>query len=470
MDKPAKRGAGLAHHGAGFAVHENALAVPALIRAGGGQHEVQHSENATRALLYRMGEEARQLALGAFPHHSSVISALRFHRTEHLASSVDQKEKNLNIGMVALASAFFAGAVAVSYVYVDLSLNRLGVPASLIGLNAAMPAVGWLIATPLMPWALRRVPPRHLLSGLLAIAALALVAFPLTSDLTVWMVARFLFGGGCGMVFRLIEYWINAASPQDHRARNVGLYSSAFGAGAVLATGVFPLVGVEGWAPVLMILGLLAAGALVLRLCPGAPPPIDRLPRRPSPVVAGPAMIAFIGILVFGLFEAVPYTLFPVYAVRSGLTEDVAIWTVTAFLGGVVLFQVPIGMMADRLGKRAVLMACALIALAVSTVVPLAVTAPSGLLCLLVLWGGMAGAFYTISLALLADLFEGPELAGANAVFGTLYAAGSLVGAPVFGLSMDLWDPQGLMAAAFVLIAGYVGVLLLAPLRRRRIA
>jgi len=370
--------------------------------------------------------------------------------------------------MVALASAFFAGAVAVSYAYVDLSLNRLGVPASLIGLNAAMPAVGWLIATPLMPWALRRLPPRRLMGGLLAVAALALVAFPLSSDLTVWMVARFLFGGGCGMAFRLIEYWINAASPEDRRARNVGLYSSAFGAGSVLATGFFPVVGIEGWAPALMILGLLATGGLVLMRCPGEPPPIGRLPRRTSSFVAGPAMIAFVGILVFGLFEAVLHTLFPVYALHSGLTEDMAVWTVTAFLVGAALFQAPIGMLADRLGKRAMLIACACVALGMPTVVPFAVASPEGLLCLLVLWGGLAGAFYTISLALLADLFEGPELAGANAVFGTLYAAGSLVGAPVFGLSMDLWDPQGLMVAVFALIAGYVGFLLLAPPRHGR--
>jgi MFS family permease len=366
-----------------------------------------------------------------------------------------------NIGIVAVASAFLAGAVTVSYPYVDLSLNGFGYSASLIGANAAMPGLGWLLATPLMPWALRRFPPRGLMLTLLVTAAAAALVFPTTPDPIAWMAARFVFGGGCGMVFRLIEYWINAASPETHRARNVGMYSAAFGAAAVLATACLPFVGIQGWAPVLLILGLLGTSAVALLLCPGEPPPIDRVPWSLRRVMAGPALVAFAGILAFGLFEAVPYTLMPVYAVRSGLPEDQAVWTATAFLVGLVVLQVPVGILGDRFGKRSLLTICALSSLVLPIMVPAAMDTPEFLHTLLAVWGGLIGGVYTLSLALLADHFGGSDLAGANAVFGTLYAAGSLVGPPLLGLSMDLWNPQGVMVAAFLLLAAYTGSLLL---------
>jgi MFS family permease len=365
----------------------------------------------------------------------------------------------LYLPALSTASALLAAAVGASYAYVDLSLNRMGASGSDIGLNAAMPAVGWLIATPLMPWALRRFHPKAVLLCLLGIAILAAGLFPRSNDQGVWLLLRFLFGGGCGMVFRLVEYWINAASPDDRRARNVGIYSVCFCAGAAIGAGILPLVGLEGWPPVMLMVALAGSSFVIFALMRAGPPAIDRPPALSFRAVRGLALVAMAGGLLFGMFEPVPYTLLPVYAVRAGMGEAEAAWLASAFLAGQVLLLVPLGVMADRYGKRRILSICAGTALVLSAPVALLVGDFGPMVAVMLLWGGLAGALYAVSLALLADLYRGEDLAAGNAMFGTLYALGALVGPLLHGFAMESWPSYGLFVSAGLLLACFCAIL-----------
>lgn len=358
----------------------------------------------------------------------------------------------LPLPALCVASALLAASVGASYAYVDLSLNRMGATATGIGVNAAMPALGWLLATPLMPWALRRFPPRAVLLLLVMVPALAICLFPVTAHQGVWLVLRFLFGGGCGMVFRLVEYWINAGSDSRHCARNVGIYSVCFCCGAAAGAGVLPLVGLAGWPPVLLMLALTMGSLGVFAALRAAPPAVERAPALSMGTLAGPAMVPIVGAFLFGMFEAVPYTLMPVHAVRAGLAETEAAWLASAFLLGQMLLLVPLGLAADRFGKRRVMALCAAGALALALLMPAAGTDFMLLAAIMLVWGGTAGALYVVSLALLADLFSGPELAAGNAAFGTLYALGALSGPLAHGLAMDARPPDGLYISAALLL------------------
>lgn len=366
---------------------------------------------------------------------------------------------SLDITGISVAAGLLAAAVGASYAYVDLMLNRMGASGALIGLNAAMPALGWLLATPLMPWVLRRFNPGLVMAGLLITAAVAFPGFELVHDERAWMVFRFLFGGSCGLVFRLVEYWINAASPDDRRSRYIGIYSACFCGGAAVGAGVVPLVGFQGWPPVLLVLAFVAGSAVVFGRLRHGPPAIGDSPESPLRSLSGIASVGVVGALLFGMFEPVPYALMPVYVVRQGMGEEWAAWAASTFLAGQVMFLVPLGVLADRLGKIPLLAFCALGALGMTLVIPETVSAPLAVLAAMFVWGGFAGALYTISLALLADFFEGSDLAAANAVFGTLYAAGSLSGGPLHGAAMDWRDPQGLMISAAVLFAVFLTIL-----------
>lgn len=384
---------------------------------------------------------------------------LPFEETRLPSSDHARLETPLNLPLLSAASAVLAAAVGASYAYVDLSLNRMGVSATAIGFNAAMPALGWLLATPLMPWALRRFNSKALLLGLLACATLAILCFPAMPDPDVWMVLRFLFGGGTGMVFRLVEYWINAASPASHRARNVGIYAVAFSSGAMTGGMVTPLVGVEGWPPIWMIAALAAATGVFFAVVRGGPPPIgEKTSSAGRQFYRGDVLLALSGVLVLGMFEAVLYTLMPIYSLRLGLADHWAVWCAAAAIAGQIVMAAPIGMLADRYGKVRVVAWSAALAMAVPVVIPTAAHTPELLLLVMMVWGGFGGSLYNIPLAMLADHFRGAELASANAAFGTVYAFGSLCGPPLHGLAMDAWNPQGLLVSSACMFALFLCV------------
>jgi hypothetical protein len=76
---------------------------------------------------------------------------------------------------------------------------------------------------------------------------------------------------------------------------------------------------------------------------------------------------------------------------------------------------------------------------------------------LLFVWGGIVGSLYAVGLAQLGARYRGAELASANAAYIMLYCTGTLVGPPLFGVSLDI-APAGLFIALAVMLAAYFRV------------
>ncbi|MBN9630733.1 MAG: MFS transporter, partial [Actinobacteria bacterium] len=83
------------------------------------------------------------------------------------------------------------------------------------------------------------------------------------------------------------------------------------------------------------------------------------------------------------------------------------------------------------------------------------------ILVLLLLWGGISFAIYSVGLTLLGQRFKGDDIARANAALTTVYTFGGMIGPPIAGTALDTVGKPGfgLSLAAFYVIAG-VGALL----------
>jgi len=90
---------------------------------------------------------------------------------------------------------------------------------------------------------------------------------------------------------------------------------------------------------------------------------------------------------------------------------------------------------------------------------PLVAHSVIGLGLLLLIWGGVAGALYTVGLAHLGARFSGGDLAAANAAFVILYNAGMVIGPPLAGGGIDLYRPHGFAFAMASLFAFYLAVI-----------
>ena len=351
-----------------------------------------------------------------------------------------------------------ATGYGISFPLLSISLEQMEVSGQLIGVNAAMPALGWLLGTWFLPLLQRALGLRLVLLGLLAIVMLALLGFALTRDFWTWTALRLLFGGGLGLFYRAVEFWINGISRNDVRGRNIGLYATCFVLGLVLGSAVQPQLGTQGFWPYGGIMVLLSGAFVLVALTSFEQlPEIDRQAGYRKATVSLALVfatpIAFVAIFAYGLFEDIGAYLLSVYALRNQFGEDVAAYTLTAIALGNLLFALPIGLLSDRMSRTNLLIICALMATILSALVPMMISDSTVFLLTLVVLGGFTGALYTLSLAIIGDHHQGHDLAVANAGFGLVYALGALVGPLVNGAAMDTLDSHGLMVSSTIIVA-----------------
>lgn len=349
-------------------------------------------------------------------------------------------------------SVLLAGTgYAITFPLLAIRLAETGVSGGLIGLNAAVPAMGWILGSLMIPHLQihRRVSIRTLALGLLVLAAAALAALSIVTGYGAMTALRLLFGGAMGLYLRSIEYWINGTSPASGRARDLAVYGVTLMLAIMLGSALQPELGAHTAWPFAVAGGLVVLGTAVLALWPGlATPPVavEEVPSRLTSVRTAP--LAIIAGAVYGLCEAIPTTLVQVYALRKGLGETMAAYALTAAALGNLMLQIPIAMASDRVGRTTPLLLCALACVAACAAIPAVVSSHAAFLGALVLLGGASGAIYALGLALIGDSFDAAALVQANAVFGIVYAAGSVVGPIVTGAAIDTHEGHGIFAVA----------------------
>ncbi|TGY89781.1 MFS transporter [Marinicauda algicola] len=354
---------------------------------------------------------------------------------------------------------------------VSLNLEAMTGSAVVVGWNTTAAALSTLVATPFIPILLSRSPARGAMVASLVFTAVGILLFPVWRDVWFWWLLRFLTGLAVTVVFVASETWINQLAKPEARARLLAVYatvlSGGFGSGGL----VLSILGAEGWTPWIAGFAIFAIGAIPILLLKG--PELD----APNPAESGPrAMLAAVRLapaailagLLYGALETGLFTLVPVYAERLGLTvQFVGLLAMTGALGGIAL-QIPIGGLADRRGRPQTLLLVA----GASVVLPLVILSAGAftpaLFGLIFLYGGIAGAFYTLGLAMMGERLTGGMLAVGNAAFIFAYGFGSLVGPPVSGAAMDAMDPGGLMLAFSATAALYLVIAVLVFARRRR--
>jgi MFS family permease len=341
---------------------------------------------------------------------------------------------------------------------VTITLKGIGVSATLIGLNSAMPAVALLallFGLPRLVGAVGAVQAIYAGLALWAVAVLLMWALPGPGA---WLALRLLLSLGFCVHWIVGEAWINSAAAERSRGRVVGAYVTLSTLGFAVGPLVLSATGFAGALPFLVIAALVAAAAVPLWLMPKVASP--EMPRAFGSLVGAwrTVPIAMAMAMASGFCDVAVFALFPVYGVQSGLTVDATITLLVAFLTGTALLQWPVGWLAERVERRSLATASSLLVIAAAAALPRLLGWTPALLTLMFLWGGAQIGFYTLGLVELGSKFSRSELVGANTVFALMYGIGALTGPLAGGAAMDAWGANGLPAAV---AAGAAVVLLL---------
>lgn len=327
-------------------------------------------------------------------------------------------------------------AMGLTLQLLPLLMEQRGVPAWVMGLNAAMAPLGILLGGPFLPRIVARFGSKRVVLVSIIMIMAMLAAFKLFPSIWSWFAIRFVFGLSAGTLFTVSEAWILSGAHDDNRGRVSGLYTSLLAITFSIGPLILPLTGLEGWMPWLIGIACVAISAVPLTFLKVSE---DAFRHEDGAgflafVRRAPLLLFAVGTLTF--FDAVILSFFPIFGLRSGL----AVEQVTLILGisiiGNALLQIPIGLLADKWSRFGVITLSA----AITLVLALAMiwTINSWLIWpVMLVIGTSAFAIYTISLTILGDNFSGPDLIAGSAAFAAMWGVGGLLGPPLAGAATD---------------------------------
>jgi MFS family permease len=135
---------------------------------------------------------------------------------------------------------------------------------------------------------------------------------------------------------------------------------------------------------------------------------------------------------------------------------------------GGLAFQLPMGWLADRYNRRLLVIMSIVFLIACSTALPFIITVSIWNNVFMFIFGGVFSSLYTLALILLGERFKGPNLAAASALFTATWGMGSIIGPPLGGVGMDLWQPRGLLLVVGLMLVLYLPFPIRGYLRQRR--
>ncbi|MCB1540740.1 MAG: MFS transporter [Rhodoblastus sp.] len=360
-----------------------------------------------------------------------------------------------------------AAIAAISIVGVGLSMTipliavrmeAAGYSASANGWGVAMSGLATILVSPFMPALVRRLGVRRLMSLALALAVASLAGLAFVDNVLWWFPIRFGLGASLTLFFVVSEYAINALAPEERRGLWIGIYSTALYLGFALGPVIIGFVGTEGRTGFYSAIALFMIGGAPIIAAGAAIPTFSERAERPAWAMIFRAPVIMLASLLFGALETGGMGLLPVHALRNGYDAATGALFVSFVAFGNVAFQLPLGLLSDRVDRRKLIVAIAIVGLVGALALMGLGAHYAAFSALLFVWGGIVGGLYMVGLATLGARYTGADLASANSAFVMLYATGMIIGPPVLGATLDASPGHGLFGGVALLFVAYLAV------------
>ena len=344
---------------------------------------------------------------------------------------------------VVATAAIFGLTYGLTAPLIAVNLAARGASESLIGLNAAMHAIGVLAIALALPRMARRFGQRRMIVLALAASALILALFPFVPVVWMWFPLRLFLGVAAEILLVLSETWTNDLADERTRGRTMAIYMASLSLGFAGGPAILSAVGTGS------IAYFIGAAISLLAILPVAgpwtiPPRATKAALRHPWQYVQLAPIAIATTVLNAAVETAGLSFVALYASGMGWSEAQAMWLVSTLMIGAIVLQIPIGFLADHMPRRRLVMILAILSAVGALAWPWMLGSTWVAYALVFVWGGMFVGIYTVMLAIVGDRFAGPDLVGIYAVMGLAWGAGALAGPSIVGVAMQMSHVYGL--------------------------
>jgi MFS family permease len=319
-------------------------------------------------------------------------------------------------------------------------LDEKGISPGLNGMSAAMLYVGMLIASPLSAWIVARIGIKWTIVFGLVLVGVATSLFPAFNGVWLWSLLRLVVGIGDSFLHYATQLWITTTAPEKEKGSRISEYGFAYGLGFGVGPLGLNLLSFGEFVPFFAVLAILLLSlGLSVRLDEGKWEAAGKKQQDRNKLrrIYRIGLVGLCPAILYGFLESALSGNFPVIGLREGISKSWISVLISAFVWGSLLFQVPLGMLGDRIGRKNLLILVCSFGACGMSLIPLFGANEVYLLIAFALIGGLVGSLFSLGLAYVTDLLPARDLPAANAVAAVHFSVGSILGPYLGGLLIE---------------------------------
>lgn len=364
-------------------------------------------------------------------------------------------------------------ALLISVIFVQIGTGSLGPLDALSGLALGFSPteigylgsahfLGFFIGCVLSPYIVIRSGHARAFAVMAAVSTISIILHPVIQHPWFWMILRVATGFAVAGAYTVIESWLQSKLNNENRGTVFSIYRMVDMTGTLLSQIV-----IAGLTPAHYVsynlIAVVACMALIpLALTQTTVPSLPKAQKFKPFFVYTLSPLAALGVIVVGVTNSSFRMVAPVYASQSGLSKDgIAIFLSLAIIGGLTA-QLPAGMIADRISRRATLIGFSVFAILVCGAISIEITNQvAGIPFVYIgsfLFGFATLPIYSICASHASDFAKQDEMLAMSASLIFFYAIGSVLAPSFAGYLIEAYGPQAMFSfimAAHIALLGY---------------
>ena len=317
---------------------------------------------------------------------------------------------------------------------------------------------GFLGGSRTTPELIRRVGHVRVFAALGSFVSAVLVLFPVVTEPWAWTVLRFVIGFCFSGVYVTAESWLNNTATNETRGQTLSLYMIVQMAGIVAAQSILAFGDPSGFVIFIIPSVLVSISFAPILLSISPTPAFDSSKSMKLTELFRTSPLSFIGMTIMGAVFSATYGMSSVYAAEIGLSVQQISLFIAAFFVGPLVLQYPIGYISDRMDRRQLIMAVALIGGLSAIVGYFLAGSFVALLIAAFVIGGTANPLYSLLIAYLNDYLQPEDMAAASGGLMFVNGVGAIAGPLVTGWLMGSFGSHAFwlfVATLMLILTGY---------------
>lgn len=333
-----------------------------------------------------------------------------------------------------------------------LRLDAAGASPAMIGIVSSAYFVGLTLGAMFHDRLIVRIGHIRAYASFASLGVVSILMQVLSTDWTLWILVRLIYGWTTVGVFLVIESWLLLAADQSVRGRFLALYMIAFyGAGALGQALLGSVSGLGDTAPFIAAAMLASLSVLPIVILPREMPMMDRVEALKPLQLFNMSPSGVLGCFGSGIAIAAVYTLFPLYLQNIGLPVDEVGKMMAYVILGAMVLQYPVGRWSDKQDRRVVLITLALVCLLLCAAILALPQNTTTLMITLFLLGGGIFAIYPVSVSFAADRASADSLVPMIQGMLLVNSIGSAISPITISAAMSEFGASGLFWSLAVL-------------------